>query len=299
MDSLKAIFAIGFFLVNTVFWCLVLYVFALLRFVIPFRKGRDWASGMMVKVAEAWISGNKLNMDSQHVQIEVRGISALRPDRSYFVVANHQSWTDIVVLQYVFNRKIPFLRFFLKKELKYVPLLGLAWKALDFPFMERHSKEYLRKYPEKKGTDLETTRRICENFKGKHISILNFLEGTRYSAEKSARLQSEFRQLLPPKAGGFSFVLGAMGEQFESLLDVTLFYPEKPVTLWRLFSGRIKHVIVDVKAIAIPQEFCSTAALEDREQRAKSQSWVKNLWRQKDDLLLSLESAENSKIQSM
>ena len=44
----------------------------------------------------------------------------------YLMTSNHQSWADILVLQKVTNRRVPSLKFFLKQELIWVPLLGLA-----------------------------------------------------------------------------------------------------------------------------------------------------------------------------
>jgi 1-acyl-sn-glycerol-3-phosphate acyltransferase len=158
------------------------------------------------------------------------------------VVANHQSWVDILVLQKVLNRKVPFLKFFLKKDLIYVPVIGLCWWALDFPFMQRYSAAFLARHPHLKGKDVSTTRKACEKFRYKPVSVMNFLEGTRFTPEKHDKQQSPFSNLLKPKAGGISFVLNAMGEHLHKLLDVTIYYPKGAPSFWDYISGNVHNI---------------------------------------------------------
>jgi 1-acyl-sn-glycerol-3-phosphate acyltransferase len=169
--------------------------------------------------------------------IDAVGFEALRDDGHYLVLANHQSWVDIVVLQTVLNRRIPFLRFFLKSELIWVPFLGLAWWALDFPFMKRYSRRTLARNPELAGKDIEATRRACEKFKGMPVSVMNFVEGTRFTAAKHGRQSPPYRHLLKPKAGGVAFVMDAMGSALHSVVDATIAYPAGIPTMLDLLSG--------------------------------------------------------------
>ena len=111
----------------------------------------------------------------------------------YLMTSNHQSWADILVLQKVTNRRVPSLKFFLKQELIWVPLLGLAWWALDFPFMKRYSRAQLEKRPELKGKDMETTRKACEKYAHYPVSVMNFFEGTRFTEEKHRQQNSPYR----------------------------------------------------------------------------------------------------------
>src|SRR5690606_19888499 len=135
----------------------------------------------------------------------------LRADGHYLVLANHQSWVDILVLQQIFNRRIPLLRFFLKRQLFWVPVLGLAWWALDFPFMGRYTHRQIARNPERGKRDMEAARRACRKFRDLPVSIMSFVEGTRFTAEKHARQDSPYRHLLKPRSGGVAFVLDAMG----------------------------------------------------------------------------------------
>lgn len=274
---------------NTLFWSLALYVFALIKLVIPVPFVRDFCSRTMAAIGESWISVNGWTMSVLHrIEWDVQGLEGLHRRGSYLVCANHQAWSDIVILQKIFNRRIPFLRFFLKRQLIYVPLLGLAWWALDFPFMRRYTKSQIAKDPRRRGKDMEATRKACERFRGQPVSILNFVEGTRFTETKHARQESPYKHLLQPKLGGLSFVLGSMGDQFDALLDVTIFYPDGRTDLWGLFSGRVRRVVVRVRRFEIPTELSQTATYEAPQGRTHLQSWVRGIWNDKDQLLEDL-----------
>jgi 1-acyl-sn-glycerol-3-phosphate acyltransferase len=185
-------------------------------------------------------------------------------------------------MQHVLNGKIPFLKFFLKQELIWVPLMGIAWWALDFPFMKRFSSDYLRKHPEMKGKDLETTRIACEKFKYTPVTVFNFLEGTRLTPQKHERQQSPYRNLLKPKAGGMGFVLGAMGEQMHTMLDISIIYPKGDNSFWALLSGRIKKITVHIETIPLPAEYLGKDYMNDTAFSDSFRQWVTDLWTAKD-----------------
>jgi 1-acyl-sn-glycerol-3-phosphate acyltransferase len=172
-----------------------------------------------------------------------------------------------------------------------VPVIGLCWWALEFPFMKRFSKEYLAKHPEMKGKDLETTRKACARFQTNAVSVFNFLEGTRFTPEKHARQKSPFQYLLKPKAGGIAFVLDAMGEQLKALVNVTIFYPEGRPTLWALLSGQVKKIVIRIEQMEIPAQFIGKNYDQYEAYRAAFQQWVNQLWLDKDALLVKLNEA--------
>ena len=62
----------------------------------------------------------------------------------------------------------------------------------------------VEKYPEKKGKDIEATRKSCERYKDEPITLINFIEGTRFTPEKHAVQRSPYQHLLKPKAGGLA-----------------------------------------------------------------------------------------------
>ena len=212
----------------------------------------------------------------------IRIDAALSPKGQYLVCANHQSWNDIFVLMQAFGRKAPFFKFFIKQELIWVPVLGLAWWGLDYPFMKRYTAEQIAKNPALKGKDLETTRKACERYRNQPVLILNFLEGTRFTPAKHERQQSPYRHLLKPKSGGFAFTLSVLGERLNSLLDVTIVYPDGARGFWDFMCGRMRKVVVEVRQLRIPHELYAGNYETDPAFRQRVQDWIADLWRDKD-----------------
>jgi 1-acyl-sn-glycerol-3-phosphate acyltransferase len=281
------------FALNTVVWCSLLYVVTLLKLVVPVAGWRRATSRLLVAIGEAWIAVNTFCLRlTQPTAWDVAGLEGLRRDVSYLVVANHQSLVDIPVLQAVFLRRLPFLRFFLKQQLIRVPLLGAAWWALDFPFMKRHSREALERNPALRLEDLEATRRACEKFRHAPAAILNFVEGTRFTPAKHARGAADFRHLLAPKAGGVSFAASAMGPQLEGVVDVTIVYPHGRPTFWDLISLGLPEVVVRVRELPIPREWFSGDYAEDAAFRERVQAWVRTLWTEKDEAIERILAAD-------
>jgi 1-acyl-sn-glycerol-3-phosphate acyltransferase len=267
---------------NTVFWAVPLLMTALLKLAIPAEWWRTGCSRALDGLAALWIQGNNANIRlTQKVKWDVRGVEGLDPAGWYLVVSNHSSWVDILVLQKIFNRRIPMLKFFLKKELIWVPILGLCWWALDFPFMKRYSEEFLKKNPQLKGKDLEITRKACEKFRKIPVSIMNFVEGTRYTSEKHDRQGSPFKRLLRPKAGGIAYVINSMGGQLTRMLDVTIVYPGGRCGFWDLACGRIREIRVRVEQVELDSSLTGDY-FNDEEYRRGFQEWVNRLWEKKD-----------------
>jgi 1-acyl-sn-glycerol-3-phosphate acyltransferase len=240
----------------------------------------------MTGLAEGWIgTNNALFRAMGSLPLDTRGFEGLSTRDWYLVVSNHRSWVDILVLQAVFNRRIPFLKFFLKTQLIWVPFLGIAWWALDFPFMRRYTAAYLEKHPERRGKDLEVTRNACEKFRLIPTSVMNFVEGTRFTPQKQAALKSTYRNLLPPRAGGTSFVLSSMGGMLHSMLDVTITYTTGTPSFWDLCCGRVGRVIVDVRRRPIDEWMSAGDYASDPAFRERFQRWLGGIWTEKDALL--------------
>lgn len=267
---------------STVFLVSTLLFIALLKWCVPISAFRKSCERGILYFAEAWISNNSWMMQNcTTLQVNYAEDSRLDPQGHYLVLSNHQSWVDIMVLQKVFNRRIPFMRFFLKQQLIWVPLLGLAWWALDFPFMRRHTKSQLQKRPELAGKDIEATRKACEKFLGKPVSIMIFPEGTRFTPAKHAQQQSPFASLLKPKSGGMAYALDAMGRGLHAILDVTLYYPNGKPSMWDLIADRVKTVHVDVKLRDIPEAMRHGDYENDRAFRVEFQRWMNDIWQEK------------------
>ena len=281
------------YVVNTLFWFCPIIVFSFFK-LIPIKPWQKLLSYFLDGCATAWITVNNFNQRlTSNTRWDVEGIDSLTRNDWYLVVSNHQSWVDILVLQRLFNRKIPFLKFFLKKELIWVPVLGLAWWALDFPFMRRYSKAFLTKNPHLKGKDLETTRKACEKFQDKPVSIMNFVEGTRYTETKHKKQNSPYKHLLNPRAGGMAYVLSAMGDQLHKLLNVTIHYPDGNPSFWDFICGKVKNIQVRVDVIPISDllnnQIFGMDYFENPEQKERFQAWLNQLWLQKDKTIEQLQ----------
>jgi len=263
-----------------------LFFAAFLKLIIPIKKTRFKFSYFLDQIALVWIHINSLIFKiTQEIKLEVNGLENLSPKKSYLVISNHRSWTDIFVLQHIFKRKIPSLKFFLKRELIWVPVLGLAWWALDFPFLKRYSRQFLKKHPELKGKDMETTRKSCEKFKSFPVSVMNFVEGTRFDFAKHQKQKPPYKHLLLPNAGGIALVLSNMGNFLTNIIDVTIVYPynQPPVLFWDLLAGRIPKIIVEIKILSVPAQVVGYNYQEDHEYKKRIQQWINQLWQEKDN----------------
>jgi 1-acyl-sn-glycerol-3-phosphate acyltransferase len=280
---LLGLIASSLLLLNILLWVPILLLVAVLKLLLPFQRVRLWIDPLLLTIAEAWIAGNSAWMRlTQTMNWQVSGLDELSPEQWYLVVCNHQSWVDILVLQHVLNRRIPLLKFFLKKELIWVPIMGLAWWALEFPFMRRRSEAYLKQHPEERGKDAATTRAACEKYALVPTSVMNFLEGTRCTPAKQKRQQSPYKHLLKPKAGGVTLALGAMGEKFGAVLDITLIYPQGTPDFWRFLQGQVTQVVVHVRTLPVPRLPAGETANNEQALRELCQNWVNKLWANKD-----------------
>lgn len=274
---------------NTLFWCTFLYIPAILKLIIPIHGWRVLCTKVIIWVSECWVACNSGWMKlTQKTEWDIEGLEGLNHEGWYLVLSNHQSWVDILALQHVLNRRVPFLKFFLKQELIWVPIIGLAWWGLDFPFMKRYSAEYLKKHPEMRGKDLETTRRACEKFRYTPVSVMNFVEGTRFTPAKHAQQQSPYRHLLKPRPSGTAFVLDIMGNYIKTLVDVTIVYPDGRPSFMDFLCGKVKRVQIRIRQVAIPATLRNRNYGEDEQYREEFKLWLNGIWEHKDQVIASL-----------
>ena len=268
---------------NTLIATLCLVPPSLVKLLLPFDAVRRGCDRALNALASGWVAVNGVWIAAvRPSRWDVQGVEGLHPRGWYLVSSNHQSWVDILVLQRIFHGRIPFLKFFLKQELIWVPVIGLAWWALDFPFLKRGRGHGAR------SSDLQTTREACEKFKRIPTSVINFVEGTRFTPAKHARQNSSYRHLLKPKVGGLGIALATMGEQFEALLDVTIVYPHGAPRFWDLLCGRIDAVTVRVQQREIPPQVLGGDPVGDKPYRQRISVWVEQQWTEKDQLIEEL-----------
>ncbi len=292
---IKGLIAASLLILNTLLLCGPLFFFALLKLIIPIPAFRRITGQIVNSIAELWITLNSGWMHlTQKLNYNVEGLDKLNPQGWYLVTSNHQSWADITIMQHILNKRIPFMKFFLKQELIWVPVIGLCWWALDFPFMKRYTKAYLKKHPEKRGKDLDTTRKACKKFKDTPVSIVNYLEGTRFTKLKHQQQKSPFHNLLKPRAGGISYVISAMGDQLTELVNITIHYDEKAIGYWDFLCGRIQNVSIRIEVTEIPSVFHGKDYQHDEEFRIQFQQWVNQLWVDKDAQIERMKKASKT-----
>ena len=287
----RGVLTFGVLAVNTVFWFVPVMTLGLMKLLLPIAGVRRVLTRWLMWLAENWIAVNGLalrGVGSREWRIE--GAESLDRNGWYLVLANHQTWVDIVVLQVALNRRIPLLKFFIKQQLVWFPLLGLGFWALDMPFMKRHSPSYLARHPEKKGADLEATRKACEKFRHTPTSVINFVEGTRFSEAKREARNSPYEYLLLPRAGGIAVALSAMGEVFDAILDVTLVYAGGPPKFWDMVCGDRVEVTLDVRVLPVDPALVSGDYQNDRVFRREVHRWLGRLWQEKDARIAEIRS---------
>ena len=286
LRHLRGALVLGAITISTLIWFVPLMALAVIKLLLPIPAVRKWLTRQLILIGESWVGVNTVIFNTFcSIDWQVSGADELRKDEWYLVMANHQSAIDIVLLQALLNRRIPFLKFFIKSQLMWFPVMGLAWWALDMPFMKRYSAAYLSRKPHMKGKDFETTRKACEKFRDTPTSVINFVEGTRFTEEKRVRHKEPYRYVLRPRAGGFAVAMASMGDMFGAILDVTIVYPGGPATFWGLCCGRHVEAMVHIRQRAV-EEWLTVGDYEnDREWRRKVQLWLGEIWHEKDELI--------------
>lgn len=255
----------------------------LLKLIFPIKIIHKAIYHPMHFVYRLWALNNFLIMSLfNKVTWTIKGNENLSKNAWYLLIANHQSWLDIFVLSNFARTHIPEPKYFLKDSLKKVPFIGMGCWALDMPFMKRYSKSYLKKHPHLIGTDIETTKRSCKKFKDTPTTIINFVEGTRFTPEKHQAQNNHFQHLLSPKAGGIAFTLATMGEQFDKILNITLVYPQNNGHIMKdMLKGRLKEVVIDIEQIDNIEQLRGNYS-EDIQYKKTFHRWLTELWQSND-----------------
>ena len=250
--------------------------------------GAPIADKTVIKIANHWISSNNALIDTilPRKDWRIHLPDDVHMDGKYLLVSNHQSWVDTSIVQYISEKRLPLTRFFTKFELIYIPIVGQAFYFLDFPMMRRHSKEAVAKNPALQGKDIEEAKRACALLKDKPFTLLNYLEGTRFTQEKHDKQNSPYTHLLKPRAGGLSLAINALGNELDSILDITIVYPDGAPDYDDLWKGNIRRLGVDVTRLQIPDELFA-AIMDggyDRDEATKKMmfDWLEDIWQQKD-----------------
>lgn len=275
---------------NLIINSIPLFVMTLLRailHILSLRRAESALAARMDLVIDSWVVINRFifrSLGLARVEVTWEGNAGLSKDRWYLVVSNHQSWTDIFMLQTELYDALPPLKFFTKRQLLFIPVFGQAMWALDFPYVRRISREKIEANPSLLEVDRQAIRTACEKFRNHPTTALNFLEGTRFTPVKyEAQETARFRHLLNPKTGGVTQVLAALNDRIDKVVDVTINYPDGVPSFWDFMQGGCSRVTMHVACLEVPP---ALRDISDGEQhRAAVTDWVEALWRQKDERL--------------
>jgi 1-acyl-sn-glycerol-3-phosphate acyltransferase len=285
MNVLRGLATFVLIALNTLLACIPLYLMGLLRLALR-GESRRALNRRMDGIIDYWVGCNRLLFRAfrlTRVNVRIEGDADLARDHWYLVVSNHQSWADILILQTTFRHLIPPIKFFTKQQLIWIPLLGVAMWLLGFPYVRRMSREQIAANPELVALDREATLAACAGFRDHPTTVLNFLEGTRFTPAKHAAQDARFRNLLNPKLGGMSYVVHALSDRLHRVLDVTIDYPHGIPTFWELVQGHCQEVNFLVQSRELPAEV--RQAPDAEAVRAALVPWVEAIWREKDGRL--------------
>ena len=293
-----------FLSLNTIFHGSLVSLCGIIKLLIPISKFH-----IVISKIAYWISGGYVLTNNFLMKVfydpewDIQGLGDFNINGTYLVMSNHLSLLDIPALQRIFFKQIPFLRFFIKQQLIFVPFLGQGLWALNFPSMKRYSKETLKKHPELRGKDLETTKQSCENLRGQPVSMLIYAEGTRFTPEKNRRANSPYRNLLKPRAGGINTVLRSLGDQLTSILNVTLVYPgHASPSLFDFLLGKITRIVISIEPLKLGEnEVPSLAQIKSKTGSLAIRKFLNHRWEVKDKIInkIHTESSITSKISQL
>ncbi len=283
---LRALVTVLLLLLNLIIFGTPVVIVGIVKFAVhmtaPRSRLRTRVILILSGIAEKWVGMNDRIFDwLLPTRWDIDGIPEdISRDRHYLIISNHVSWVDIFTIFRAFHRRAAFVRFFLRRQLIFFPIVGQACWALEFPFMRRR--------PEKREKDLATARRATQRYRHMPVAIAAYLEGTRFSEEKRVDQDSPYAHLLRPRVGAISFVLASLWDQLDATIDVTLAYPGGDVTMWQFLSGQVERIVVRARRLDVPPEFFTPEVTEPGPARDRFKVWIESIWREKDALLATL-----------
>ena len=204
----------------------------------------------------------------------------LDPRGTYLILANHQSWIDIMMVMVVLGKGTTLPRFFMKWELVYMPVINICAWVLDFPIMRRYTQEDIKDRPELKNRDFDYAHEVLSRNPERQCVVVNYAEGTRFTPEKHRKNRSPYKHLLKPKVGGPQLALDCLRGWLDGIIDITLAYPGAKVSVWRLMAGRVPKVMIHVERIELPDGLEKPP--ETLAELKAFRGWMNSIWAKKD-----------------
>ncbi|MYD46689.1 MAG: hypothetical protein F4W92_10075 [Gammaproteobacteria bacterium] len=281
MHALRGVVSFAILFCYTLVGCVTVYVLALAQFLCPVPSWRKQIRGANDGVVTAWVFLNeKMCQLLRWIRIELTLPDTLPTRKEWWIIAsNHQSWADIVILEIVFRTLAPPIKFFTKRELIWVPFLGFGLWLLRFPYVRRGKREKGQSRQQAQQKNRQELKRAAQQFHERPISLLLFLEGTRYTPIKHTQQRPLYQHLLRPKLGGLAFSLEALDGEVDRIVNVTVNYEGAVPGFWQFLCGRCRQVTVRVETIPLTASFNQNLKKE-----------VLKLWERKDRVLTTMRS---------
>jgi len=183
------------------------------------------------------------------------------------VICNHQSWFDIPLVQHVITGNGPIIKFLVKREIVWIPIIGWICLVLNFPRLRRGNNNG------KGESDFSIIQKASEGHGNESGALLIFPEGTRFTQTKKANQKAPYHHLLKPRTGGLKMIK-QHADADTSLVDITIDYHQKDIHIWHCLRA-------EPSKITITLEHYSLAEIDDIE------TWLNNRWLEKDKRLSS------------
>ena len=193
------------------------------------------------------------------------------------LIANHQQMPDITAFMKFCKTKdrLGDMKYFVKKQLKWVPGMGWGMQFLDCLFIDRDW-----------ASDREQIRKTFDRLvSGKvPVHLVSFVEGTRLTLPKLEAAQANAqkngltvpRHTLVARSKGFAASVEGLRSHISAVYDLTIAYENGVPSLWQYIKGLVKRIHVHVRRYPI----------EDLPHSADDlRLWLLTRWDEKNELL--------------
>ena len=279
--------------VVTLILALPIFLGALIRLILPVKPVLKSLDGLYQGIFWLWAHFLACEIAlTNKTKWDIAGLEGLKVNKACMIISNHLSWADIVMLIVIFRGRIPITKFFLKHSLIYIPIIGQVCFALGMPFLRRYTRSEILKNPKLKTKDLDATRKACLSVIEHPSTLVNFVEGTRYTKAKAKAQKSPYQNLMPPKAASLAVALGIIGARLDCILNTTLQYPQNDggKVFIDLLKGRLHAVIARVEVIdahTIQSELVGDY-MSDKQFKRSFTKKLRDLWQAKDEQIAEL-----------
>ncbi len=193
------------------------------------------------------------------------------------LASNHQQMPDITAIMKFARTKdrLGDLKFFVKKQLKWVPGMGWGMQFLDCLYIDRDWT-----------SDRETIRKTFSRLVDGNVPVylVSFVEGTRLTLPKLETARDYARQhgmyeprhTLVPRTKGFTASVEGLRSHIDAVYDLTIGYEVGVPSLWQYIKGLVEHIHVHVRRFDIDSLPESADGLRQ---------WLLDRWEEKDELL--------------